>query len=457
MQNEYTVQRSPTVLLFIATDELHTVTFSVTSINPKFAFVGEVSFKNVTIVELPGELVVTVDRTNPEKEKTKGIHVKAENGKMISVVGSNKEHATTDSFTALPLIENPLLVRERYTILSNDYIRISNNQVLVYSEFLLVGSRNGTKVVITPNNTNLEIPSIYDPDRRYVAAGEKVELTLNSMETLLITSINDLSGTVISSSEPISVFTGHECGQVPAVVTTCDHLVEQVPPQHTWGMQFFTAPLKRESGDLFKIVTINTPLTEVNITCTEMQGKEYYNSTFRTLSLGRSEVYSFEQGPHDYCCIESTNPLLVMQLGKGSSLNSGLGDPLLVTIPAAQQYTNNFTVIQDQSSSHHYLNVIVPVRYFNNTPQGHSRISINNVTASRSWSPIFCSTGQICAYGTQTRLEDNFATVIHEDPEAGMSVTVYGLGVDVAYGYSAGYNLDPIACKLKVSDFVDSF
>ena len=450
MQNQVTSRRSPTIPLFITTDEPQSVNFTVTAVHPNIVLFANASYGNVTTVHLPTEVVVTTERTTPGQEKMKGIHVKAENGKTISIVGSNAEQATTDSFIVLPVVDNPLKVRERYTILSNDFVRLSQNQALIYSEFLLVGSRSNTKVRITPNNTSIAIPSIYSPDRRYVAAGQKVEFTLNRMETLLITSANDLSGTVISSDEPISVFTGHECGQVPANVGTCDHLVEQVPPQHTWGLQFFTAPLKQESGDLFKMATTNVNLTEVNMTCTEM-GKNYSSSTFRALSLGKNEVFSFEQGPYTYCCIESTNPLLVMQLGKGSSLNNGFGDPLLVTIPAVQQYTNNFTVVQDRLSSRHYSNIIVPAQYFEDTPQGHSRIRINNVTASKSWAPIFCSTGQICAYGAQTPLSNQVSTVFHEDPEAGMSVIVYGFGIDVAYGYSAGYNLDPIACKLKSS------
>lgn len=448
MENEVTFGR-PTIPLFISTDEAQTVKFSVNAISPEFIFFGQVSYGNVTTVHLPREVIVRIGTTTPEREKTKGVYVKAENGKTISIIGSNSVQATTDSFVVLPVVDNPLKVRERYTIISNDFQRITSVQAIVYSEFLLVGCRNNTKVRITPSNTSIGIPRIYHPDRLIATPGRRVEFTLNRLETLLITSTRDLSGTVISSDEPVSVFTGHECGQVPANVGTCDHLVEQVPPQHTWGVQFFTAPLKRESGDLFKMATTNADTTEVNITCTEM-GKNHSSNTFRTLSLGKNQVVSFEQGPHTYCCIESTNPLLVMQLGKGSALNNGVGDPLLVTIPAVQQYTNNFTVVQDLLSSYHFLNIIVPVQYFNDTPQGHSRIRINNVTASRSWTPIFCSTGQICAYGAQVLLNDPNSTVIHEDPGAGMSVSVYGFGNDVAYGYSAGYNLDPIACKLAV-------
>jgi hypothetical protein len=448
MQNGLTRGRFTAVPLYITTDEPQTVNFSVTVINPNFVLFGNVSYGNVTTVHLPRGVIVSAERTT-EREKMKGVYVKAEDGKTISIIGSNAVQATTDSFVALPVVDNPLKVRERYTIVSNGFERLSSIHAIVYSEFLLVGSRNNTKVRITASNASIEVPSIYNPNLLVATAGQRVEFTLNWMETLLITSTRDLSGTVISSDEPISVFTGHECGQVPAHVGTCDHLVEQVPPQHTWGMQFFTAPLKRESGDLFKMATTNAMKTEVNITCTEMGGN-HSSSTFRALSLGRNEVFSFEQGPLTYCCIESTNPLLVMQLGKGSSVNDGLGDPLLVTVPAVQQYSNNFTVVQDLLSSDHYLNIIVPVQYFNDTPQGHSRIRINNITASSSWTPIFCSTGQICAYGAQVLLKDPMATVLHEDPEAGMSVSVYGFGRDVAYGYSAGYNLDPIACEFTL-------
>ncbi len=58
-------------------------------------------------------------------------------------------------------------------------------------------------------------------------------ITLNSMETYQIESDNDLTGTRITSSKPLSVFSGSDCANVPQNIRDCDHLIEQVPPTVT--------------------------------------------------------------------------------------------------------------------------------------------------------------------------------------------------------------------------------
>lgn len=48
----------------------------------------------------------------------------------------------------------------------------------------------------------------------------------------------DLTGTVVESSEPVAVFAGHECANVPFDRYACDHLEEQMPPVDTLGTRY---------------------------------------------------------------------------------------------------------------------------------------------------------------------------------------------------------------------------
>ena len=50
------------------------------------------------------------------------------------------------------------------------------------------------------------------------------------LETYQIESDNDLTGTRLTSSKPLSVFSGSDCAEVPHNRRLCDHLAEQVPP-----------------------------------------------------------------------------------------------------------------------------------------------------------------------------------------------------------------------------------
>ncbi len=51
----------------------------------------------------------------------------------------------------------------------------------------------------------------------------------------------DYTGVYVASSQPIAVFSGHACANVPVNINYCDHIVEQVPPVGQWGTSFIMA------------------------------------------------------------------------------------------------------------------------------------------------------------------------------------------------------------------------
>ena len=53
----------------------------------------------------------------------------------------------------------------------------------------------------------------------------------------------DFTGTYISSAEPITVFSGVDCGQVPTNVGWCDNMVAGIPPVDMLGKNFVCAPV----------------------------------------------------------------------------------------------------------------------------------------------------------------------------------------------------------------------
>ena len=54
---------------------------------------------------------------------------------------------------------------------------------------------------------------------------------------------NDITGTSIVSNKPLTVISGHECGNVPDDVPRCEHITEEIPPTVHWGQQFLLTPL----------------------------------------------------------------------------------------------------------------------------------------------------------------------------------------------------------------------
>ena len=92
----------------------------------------------------------------------------------------------------------------------------------------VVSQYNNTLLLITPRVDTI-IGSAFTLN------GTTASIMLHEAETLLVANTSDLTGTVVLSTKPIALFSGHGCANVPALVTACDHLVEQIPPVSTWG------------------------------------------------------------------------------------------------------------------------------------------------------------------------------------------------------------------------------
>ena len=182
------------MFLFITNPKSSDVSFTVTPINLS----GSVSTSS-TIVNIPSSFEVL-----SVIERNKGIIVEA--GGSVNVYGISSHIFSADAYLALPCTVMEVDEYEYYGI---SYVNVNSRPSVI----LLVACENETIVKFDSST-----------------------ITLNSMETYQMESVNDITGTRITSSKPLSVFSGSECANVPQVVGACDHLVEQVPPTVTWGL-----------------------------------------------------------------------------------------------------------------------------------------------------------------------------------------------------------------------------
>lgn len=93
------------------------------------------------------------------------------------------------------------------------------------------------------------------------AAGRSTNLRLFQGQALSVASVlvsgNDLSGTTITSTQPVAVFSSHECANIPSTGTSfCDHLEEQVPPTSRWGTNYTLARTvaRGTEPDVFRVL-----------------------------------------------------------------------------------------------------------------------------------------------------------------------------------------------------------
>ena len=468
---------SASASLLVTTDDPASVEFTLEYFGTTQTF--ETRKGSVTLVNLPvGKAGEIGDiRVNGEDERNKGIRVKATDPtKLLTVYGINDADMSTDAFLALPCHRYPV-TQYNYFVFSTSTISTTGT---FRSRFLIVPCEDTTSVTIRPTQqiqVNADLTG--SPVPTLVNAGAYVIITVNRLQTAQCNSDMDLTGTVIESDKPISVFVGHEHGQVPTGQTACDHLVEQIPPDATWGTQFFTAPLDvRESGERYRVGSV-VDNNQVTVTCTTEGQSRPSQQINRTLQSQRGQNYmefdTVGDAPdgvtpsyrREYCCIETTKPAIVMMYSKGHSLDEitfpgvtgSQGDPFMLLIPPLSQYSNDYTATtakQVRTDFIGHISLTLPIQFFDNSAVSRSRLTVNGTTYSpdSGYSPILCSNNQICGYGAYSELPVGSHQVNYNMSGAAMNLFVYGFLREISFGYPTGFEMQSVGGKLLYTNHI---
>ncbi len=271
-------------------------------------------------------------------------------------------------------------------------------------------------------------------ENKTVVKFDSSTITLNSMETYLIESGSDLTGTRITSSKPLSVFSGSDCANVPQDRGGCDHLVEQVPWTVTWGSKFLVASLEgRSSGERIRVLSARAASVAVNCNTTVSV------SEFQLQSGG--SFREFVIPINSFCSIESTSPVLVTQYAYGILSDSITGDPFMMIIPPIEQFTNNYLVESFPIFESNYLTMYVSSECFQ-----IAQILLDNSIVT-DWQNVACSNGEVCGYISRTSVSTGVHSIRHQNSSAVLGVSVYGFSSSVSYGCPGGMRLSPIQCN----------
>ena len=399
-------------------------------------------------------------------ENDRAIGVKAAEGKKISVYVVSDEFRSTDGYVALPC--DAMVVPGDYR--KYEYIIHSTSQMptgdvsLRSSQILLIACFDGgSRASVTPTQ-RITPPDRFSPgDCGPGAPDERCAWQdRGAMDAVLLTSSNDLTGTLISSQKPLVVVTGHQCGEVPRGNTACDFIAEQLPPQTTWGYTYILVPLAvRRTGDYYRIAAYLDD-TVVNITCADYGSS---SPTTVTYTLDRMDVQTHtthttvdcsDSFRRQYCILQASKPVSVTQYSYGYSrdrtcFSTEIGDPFISVVPPITQYMNKYTFTEVEGdggdfSNFSYINVAVHERFFD-----PSRIFINDslLEANRSlWQAVYCADGDICGYAITKNISGiGNNTIYHSREDAGMYVHQYGFQNQNSYGFPLGMELQPIAGK----------
>lgn len=192
------------------------------------------------------------------------------------------------------------------------------------SQIAIVADSPGTTVTITPS-ANLNTGQ---------AAGVPFDIVLNRLEAVEFRANSaDLTGTVITATQPVAVFGGHHCANVPDTTGACDHVIEQLPASSDFGTNFVLVPTEQAGpGDVVKILARDdgTVVTFQDSGGTTVQP---------TLNAG--EFLTLPPQLVENTRLTSNHPILLGQFMLGAGL-AGEGDPAFALVPPQDQWLDRY-------------------------------------------------------------------------------------------------------------------
>ena len=398
----------------------------------------------------PTEVPLDIDiRLTGVGVRDEGIYVRSPGGQDLSIVAYAEEFTSADTFKVLPCVFLPDHEYEYFVVSvpappPDPYL----GAVTERSAFAVVPSEDETAITLTLTQ-RIHISSAPDLVRQIgsivIEVGQPVNVTLDRMQSLYISSPADLTGSRAVTNKPVAFITGHECGNIPVDAVWCDHMVEQIPPTATWGFNFLSAPItNRIRFDIFKAVPSHSS-GSLTATCVVPGSEEAEVREFPFEQAGRP--VDFQVQSDEYCTFRSTVPVLLLQFSTGTAVdNVTNSDPFMVIIPPTEQYQNSYQLPTFQSLSTpgtNFLNIFVP----SSVDRNQVFLNGNQVTellGEGGWVEVPCR-GQIPCSLTQLEVTNVSNVLSHTDPNAVIGVIAYWLAFRTGHGYVGGMTQRPIA------------
>ncbi len=236
----------------------------------------------------------------------------------------------------------------------------------------------------------------------------------------------DLTGTLVTADKPIQVVAGHDCTNVPATVSACDHLEESMLPVETLATEYLvTPPLIPTGGTTPKAQMVRVIAVEAATTITY----DPPQSGAPTTLTNAGDYLEIAQTAADFL-ISADKRILVAQYMQGQDAGGGSGDPAMALAVATEQYRSDYLFHAPTNYSTNYVNITAPTG---------ATVMLDGVAVS-GFTPIGGSGYAIARVGLSNAGDGN-----HRASSAdAFGISVYGYGQYTSYWYPGGLDLDKV-------------
>ncbi|MFI5264023.1 MAG: hypothetical protein ACHQM6_05875, partial [Candidatus Kapaibacterium sp.] len=345
----------------------------------------------------------------------------------IICYGFSNKAFTADGFLALPRSNETT----EYRILSYPNSTLVGQEKP--SEFAFASFDDNNTVTITPTSQTRNGSPRGTPFQFILNVGEGVQI-----QTLPTTPGSDLTGSIVKSTKPIAVYSGHSRTEVPSGyiypdgggATSRDHIADAMPPVSTWGRFFVAKNTNRPTGDLVRIlVSKDNTIIKINGI---VWGPPLNGGEFRDTIIMKA------------IAIETSHPALVGLIGHSAASESVLtGDPFLAIIPPLEQSLNDSRYfIPSETGFDPFQQFLIVV-----TEQtGKGKIAIDGSLIPSS---VFADlatplNGKNYSVATISQTAGAHHITSSNTSDNGFTAIVFGFGDVIGYGYSAGTGLKPL-------------
>ena len=231
----------------------------------------------------------------------------------------------------------------------------------------------------------------------------------------------DLTGSTVTSDQPIAMYAGHGCTYIPYNEFACDHVEEAMLPTETWGTQVVMSGVALPSGtgvgaSVFRVMALLDGTTV-----------SFDPAVASSTTLNSGEHMEFTTS--DDFVVNASSRIFVWQGIHGSQANGSQtdGDPAMGSGIPQIQWRERYDFLVPDSYETNFVNVVVP------TGTG---IQLDGSPVS-GWYPIGAS-----ADFSVARVPLSPGSHLIESPSGvGFSLTAYGYADFTSYLYPGGMNL----------------
>lgn len=425
---------SPQLAVFISADRTANVTIYARDLSGQTDTIrrtvqaGTILQERFTLsrFELRGTDFLGSSKGDCERPMPASIHVTSDED--VTVYALSRELNTSDAWIVLPTD----VLGTTYRVMS--YPSDARADTVFFLPILRDAYPGQFVIVATEDNTEIELSLRLSITSAGI--GRERTITLDRGQSYLLQANvtldeqhDDLTGSLIRSTKPICVISGHFRAQVPLITEAAsrDFIAEQLPSVDTWGKNYVIGPLALPSNYQKQgqtDVTVIRILAHTDSTMVSLDGLPAWR-------LDEGDIWELPLSrPRT---VVSNQPVLVGIIDRSANRGgqpSLSGDPSLTIVPPVEQFLADYRMvsIEPQTTNpfytDHYLMLTVPL-----AAEASIRVDENPIDSALR--PILAT-----AYGYANVPVTAGTHAITCDSTFG--IVAYGYGPAESYGYTGG-------------------